>query len=288
MSDVTDATFKHDVVERSVNVPVVVELWAVWSKPCKNLAAILKRVVAGTGDRVELVRADVDSNPQIAAALQVKSIPAVYAFRNRRVVDSFIGAQPEEAVREFIGRLAPVEPHVDRRAVPDEGRSSASLSTVPTTPTPMFLNYRREETEGHAGRLYDLLVRQFGDNSVFMDIDMIAPGEDFVAAIERAISASSVGIVMIGRQWLTITDSRGRRRLDQPGDWVRTEIEALLRRGIPVIPVLVQGAKMPNENDLPQPIASLSRRHALEIGARFHDDVGRLIAAILRSTRHGE
>jgi len=109
MTDVTDATFEAQVVQRSHLVPVVVDLWAEWCGPCKQLGPILERVVAETGGKVELAKVDVDSNPAVAQAFKVQSIPAVYAMKDGQVVDGFMGAQGEPAVREFIERLAPTE-----------------------------------------------------------------------------------------------------------------------------------------------------------------------------------
>jgi putative thioredoxin len=105
--DVTDATFGAEVMERSSQVPVVVDLWAEWCGPCKTLGPILERLVGETDGKVVLAKVDVDSNPQVAQAFQVQGIPAVYALRDGKVVDGFVGAQPEAAVREFVGRLLP-------------------------------------------------------------------------------------------------------------------------------------------------------------------------------------
>src|SRR3954453_8369536 len=116
MTDVTDATFARDVLDRSAEVPVVIDLWAEWCGPCRTLGPILERVVAETGGKVELAKGDVDSNPQISASFQVQSIPAVYAVSQGKVVDSFIGALPEPAVREFVARLAPPASEADRLA----------------------------------------------------------------------------------------------------------------------------------------------------------------------------
>jgi putative thioredoxin len=105
--DVTDATFPTEVVERSRQVPVVVDLWAEWCGPCKTLGPILEKVVDETGGKVVLAKVDVDTNQQTAAAFQVQGIPAVYALKDGKVVDGFVGAQPEAAVRAFVEGLLP-------------------------------------------------------------------------------------------------------------------------------------------------------------------------------------
>ena len=114
MVDVTDATFEAEVLDRSTEVPVVVDLWASWCGPCRTLGPIIERVVDATGGRVALVKVDVDANPAIAGSFQVQSIPAVYAVVDRKVVDGFIGAQPEQVVSEFVGRLAAEPSEADR------------------------------------------------------------------------------------------------------------------------------------------------------------------------------
>jgi putative thioredoxin len=107
--DVTDATFESEVLDRSEHTPVVVDLWAEWCGPCKTLGPIIERVVAATDGRVSLAKVDVDANPNTSAMFQVQSIPAVYALKDRQVVDGFMGAQPEPEVAAFVERLIPSE-----------------------------------------------------------------------------------------------------------------------------------------------------------------------------------
>ena len=114
MVDVTDATFEAEVLDRSDETPVVVDLWAPWCGPCRTLGPLVEKVVAARNGRVTLAKVNVDENPQIATAFRVQSIPAVFALRNRQVVDSFIGAIPEAAVEEFVSRLDPPLTEADR------------------------------------------------------------------------------------------------------------------------------------------------------------------------------
>jgi putative thioredoxin len=107
--DVTDATFQTEVIDRSNQVAVVVDLWAPWCGPCRTLGPILEKVTDATEGQVVLAKVNVDENPQIAQAFRAQSIPAVYALRDGQVVDGFIGAYPEDAVTEFVSSLLPTE-----------------------------------------------------------------------------------------------------------------------------------------------------------------------------------
>jgi TIR domain len=145
----------------------------------------------------------------------------------------------------------------------------------------IFISYRREETAYPAGWLYDRLVDRFGDAQVFNDVESIAPGDDFVEVITRAVGSCDVLLALIGDQWLTITDADGRRRLEDPGDFVRLEIEAALARQVRVIPILVDGARMPRADELPPSLAALVRRQALELSpSHFAFDIGRLLKVL--------
>ena len=113
MADVTDATFERDVIERSFQVPVVVDLWAEWCGPCRTLGPILEKVIGDTDGAVALAKVDVDTNRGVAAQFQVRSIPAVYALKDGQVVDGFLGSVPESEVRRFVGALVPPPSEAD-------------------------------------------------------------------------------------------------------------------------------------------------------------------------------
>jgi TIR domain len=145
----------------------------------------------------------------------------------------------------------------------------------------IFISYRREETAYPAGWLYDRLADRFGGRQVFKDVDSIQLGDDFVEVITRAVGSCDVLVALIGDQWLTITDAHGRRRLDDPDDFVRLEIEAALTRKVRVIPILVDGARMPRADELPDSLVKLVRRQALELSpARFEFDTSRLLKVL--------
>lgn len=145
----------------------------------------------------------------------------------------------------------------------------------------IFINYRRNDSEGEAGRLFDELANRFSENSVFMDVSAIEPGKDFRKAIDQSVATCSVLLAMIGLEWLETKDAQGRRRLDDAGDFVRIELASALRRDIPVVPVLVRGAKMPVAEQLPDDLKELAFRNAVELThARWKSDVQILVRAL--------
>jgi hypothetical protein len=145
----------------------------------------------------------------------------------------------------------------------------------------IFVNYRRNDSEGEAGRLFDDLTSHFSDKSVFMDVAAIEPGRDFRKAIDQSVAACSILLAVIGQEWLGAKDAAGRRRLDDPNDFVRIELASALRRDIPVVPVLVRGAKMPHVDQLPDDLKELAYRNAVELThARWKSDVQVLIRAL--------
>jgi hypothetical protein len=145
----------------------------------------------------------------------------------------------------------------------------------------IFINYRRADSIGTAGRLSDRLARSFGKQNLFMDVDSIPAGVDFIADLKSHVAKCSVFLVVIGPNWLDVKDESGERRLDSPDDAVTIEIAAALERDIRVIPVLVDGAHMPKADQLPESIKSLVRRNAVEVrNTQFGRDSEALVTRV--------
>ena len=142
----------------------------------------------------------------------------------------------------------------------------------------VFISYRREDSSGYAGRLFDILSTHFGRENTYMDLDSIMGGDNFETVIEEKISQCDVLLAVIGERWLTSTGGNGSRRLDMAGDFVRLEIAKALERGVRVIPVLVGGATMPHQDDLPNDLRPLSFHQAMDLrDAHFHADAEQLM-----------
>ena len=145
----------------------------------------------------------------------------------------------------------------------------------------IFLSYRRDDAEGEAGRLFADLISEFGADKVFMDVAGIEPGRDFRKVIDQNVASCGVLLAMMGKGWIDAMDEAGRRRLDDPVDFVRLETASALRRDIPVIPVLVHGGRMPRSEQLPEDLKDLAYRNAVELThARWDSDVQVLIKAL--------
>jgi putative thioredoxin len=224
MVDVTDATFEEEVLRRSSELPVVVDLWAPWCGPCKTLGPIIERVVEATGGAVALAKVNVDENPAVAGSFRVQSIPAVFALADGKIVDQFIGALPEEAVAEFVARLAPTPSDADLLAA--EGVRSGSeepgaicalagmliaqgnpddaiglLNRIPETPETRLLlaearlSAQQVDVQGAdvAGLLDGLLDRVRADPSArqeFLDLlETLGPDDPRTADYRKALAA---------------------------------------------------------------------------------------------------
>jgi hypothetical protein len=160
----------------------------------------------------------------------------------------------------------------------------AARSIEPVVQARAFISYRREDAPGHAGRLYDRLQQEFGAENVFIDVDTLLPGDDFVDAIGETLSQCSQMIALIGPRWLTATDDHGRARLDDESDFVRVEIQTALERRIRTVPVLVERAAMPQAQQLHESLRPLTRRQAIELSdTRWASDVGALVERIKRA-----
>lgn len=146
----------------------------------------------------------------------------------------------------------------------------------------IFISYRREDTADVTGRINDRLREQFGEREIFTDIDNIPLGVDFRDYIDRGVSQCDVLLAVIGKDWLTTQNSKNKSRLNDSADFVRIEIESALSREIPIIPLLVQGADMPRENELPEALRSLAFRNATKIRADpdFNNDANRLVRSL--------
>ena len=146
----------------------------------------------------------------------------------------------------------------------------------------IFLSYRREDSADVAGRIYDRLVQQFGKEQVFKDVDSIPLGVDFRKHLAQMVGSCDILLAVIGNDWQTADRPDGKKRLDDAKDFVRIELETALQRDIPVIPVLVRGAQVPEESELPSTLATLAYRNGMAVRADpdFHRDMDRLIEGV--------
>ena len=182
-------------------------------------------------------------------------------------VESFISPEPEPA------------------AAPESPRPRPSAPRRPS----IFISYRREDSADITGRISDRLIQKFGRDAVFKDVESIPLGSDFRKHLKDAVGRCDVLIAVIGRQWTTIQNESGRRRLDDPRDHLRIEVESALERDIPVIPLLVQGASVPDEESLPESLRALAYRNAQQVrpDPDFNHDLDRLMSGIEAHLKRG-
>jgi TIR domain len=147
--------------------------------------------------------------------------------------------------------------------------------------TRVFISYRRNDSAGHAGRVHDRLAQEFGADLLFMDVDNLPLGADFIKALHKEVAKCRVLLAVIGPGWLDVRDGSGQRRLNNPNDFVRVEIAAALQRKIPVIPILLEGTAIPSADQLPPDLQELSVRHGINVRHdSFHSDMDRLIRGL--------
>lgn len=145
----------------------------------------------------------------------------------------------------------------------------------------IFISYRRDDSAGHAGRVFDRLKADFGGDVLFMDVDAIPLGANFVRVLRDEVGRCSVLLAIIGSGWLDAKDGDGGRRLENPNDFVRVEIATALARDIPVIPILLEGGRIPKIHELPGNLSELAERQGLEVRhTSFHGDMDKLVRAL--------
>jgi DNA-binding XRE family transcriptional regulator len=217
-------------------------------------------------------------------------------YRDVKTVDELLAALPPlPAQVPLWPSIVPSVPRDGRPTVNDgiqppvgADGSVASTRNDPTVPggdhdvSRIFVSYRRDDSADICGRIYDQMEPKYGRDNVVMDVETIPLGVDFRPVLTEEVDDCDVMLVIIGRQWLTISNPNGQRRLDNPADFVRIEIEAALARGIPVIPVMVQNATIPRAEDLPPSLAELAYRNGITIHSdpHFHRDMDLLIGRL--------
>jgi formylglycine-generating enzyme required for sulfatase activity len=151
----------------------------------------------------------------------------------------------------------------------------------------VFISYRRDDSAPYAGRVHDRLEHEFGRDLLFMDVDSVPLGVNFIKVLREEVAKCDVLLAVIGPHWINAQDETGNRRLDSPNDFVRIEIAAALLRDIPVIPILLDGAKIPKSDQLPEDLKELALRNALDVRhASFHSDMSKLISGLRNPSTH--
>jgi len=213
--DVTDATFQKEVIEKSKVTPVIIDLWAQWCGPCKTLGPILEKLTAATNGKVILAKVDVDSCPQVAQAFQVQSIPAVYAMKDGKIVDGFVGAQSEHVVEQFIKNLLPEPVVVDVKALLAKGDEASLRQALAAEPT----------NESVVVALADLLIAR-KDCAAALELLKTVPETERVRTAVAAARAAFVPNDDFDKQ---LTDLLVRVKTDE--DAKREFLEVLERMG---------------------------------------------------------
>ena len=264
-----------------ITIPLAVVWWLIRGRPrafdmgmSSDPLWVLAVPVSGL-----LIRA-VGLPPLFVLAIQLACIGLLHRRLINRSAQGFL--RPREAPSPSpLGAtpplLAPSASHARETQVASES-SVDSLSQR----RKIFLSYRREDSADVVGRIYDRLVERFGKEQVFKDVDSIPLGVDFRKHLVQMVGSCDILLIVIGVNWLTADHPGGKKRLDDVKDFVRIELEAALQRNIPLIPILVHGAQVPEEGELPTTLAALAYRNGMAVRSDpdFHRDMNRLIEGI--------
>jgi len=219
--------------------------------------------------------------------------PLIHSALKRRYLDTFKKPMPSRAIPVSHAQAAvdeesrrqkqqPVSSSKDLEFQPEPAAPSVSKPVRAASSGHIFVSYRRSDSADIAGRIYDRLIGKFGKAPVFKDVDSIPLGLDFKEYLDMKVGECNVLLAIIGDRWLEASDASGNKRLEDPTDFVRIEIESALERGVPVIPLLVRDAIMPREENLPSGLRKLVYRNGIPIrpDPDFHRDMDRLISAL--------
>ena len=212
----------------------------------------------------------------VVILLIIVAIPIYSENRSKRKNETSAQSSPEAQTSTRSSEHEPKPVLTPARKASNQPGPSQAISGH------IFVSYRRSDSADIAGRIYDRLTGKFGRGPIFKDVDSIPLGLDFKEFLDRKVSECNVLLAIIGDRWLEASDSTGKKRLDDPTDFVRIEIASALERGIPVIPLIVRGAYMPPEESLPNGLKKLAYRNGIHIrpDPDFHRDMDRLIAAL--------
>jgi formylglycine-generating enzyme required for sulfatase activity len=229
------------------------------------------------GEDHPVKKADIETDPEKKKkldALRERAMKASPGSSVNRVYAVF------NSVEEFKDKLGAALAELSKCLDYDAGETDTASVTA-TMAAKIFISYRRDDGAGYAGRVHDRLEREFGRDLLFMDVDAIPLGVNFVTVLEEEVTKCDVLLAIIGSGWLDARDDDGKRRLDNPHDYIRIEIAAALKRGIPVIPILMEGTRVPKADQLPDDLKDLVLRNGLDVRhASFHNDMDILVCSL--------
>jgi serine/threonine protein kinase len=225
----------------------------------------LYRAVTGVPPKEALLRLEKDTMPSAIQAAKGKYRPDFLA-----AIDTCLKVK-----------------HAERPQSVAQLRATLLPQAAGSVPARIFISYRRDDSAGYAGRVHDRLEREFGRDLLFMDVDTVPLAADFSVMLSEAVAKCGILIAVIGANWLHARDESGQRRLDNPSDYVRIEIAAALKRDIPIIPIFLEGARMPQAEHLPEDLSGLAVRNGLDVRhPTFHTDVDKLIEFLKQRLSH--